>query len=123
MREIYNRDPSDVKYKSGLVEVTDPVEIAIGQLKMLLLTNPGEVLGDPKFGIGLENLIFDLGLSEKSIKERININIINYAPLFYDIGGYFEVSFYLGENRDIAVFDFYIPVNSEGLPIITLKVS
>ena len=90
---------------------------------MLLLTNPGEVLGDPKFGIGLENLIFDLELSEKSIRERININILNYAPLFYEIGGHFDVSFYLGDNRDIALFDFYIPVSSEGIPIITLKVS
>ena len=66
MVEIYNRDPSDPKYKQNIVEVTQPVEICIGQLKMLLLTNKGEVLGDPKFGLNLEDLVFSFDLSEKT---------------------------------------------------------
>jgi len=50
MREIYNRDPLDPNYNPYQIETSDPVEICVGQIKMLLLTNKGEVLGDPKFG-------------------------------------------------------------------------
>jgi len=123
MFDIYNRDPSDPFYKEGQIEITDPVESCVGQLKMLLLTNKGEVLGDPKFGIGLDGLLFDLELSESSIREEINKSLITYVPLFYRLGGYFDMSFYLGTNRDIGVFDFYIPVTDDGLPVVSLKVT
>ena len=73
MVEIYNRDPSDINYKTNIVEVTQPVEICLGQLKMFLLTNKGDVLGDPKFGLNLEDLVFSLELSEKTLRDEILI--------------------------------------------------
>jgi hypothetical protein len=74
MIEIYNRDPGDPLYKENILEVTDPIEICIGQLKMCLLTNKGEVLGDVSFGMNLDNMIFELALSEQSIKSELNIH-------------------------------------------------
>ena len=123
MVEIYNRDPDDINYKEGIVEVTDPVEICIGQLKMLLLTNKGEVLGDPKFGLSLEEKIFTLDLSEESLKAEIYKNLRIYVPLFGTLGGYFNLSFYQGINRDIAVLDFFLRKNENAGPAISIKVS
>jgi len=123
MIEIYNRDPSDPGYKIDQIEITDPVEIAIGQVKMILLTEKGEILGDPKFGIGLDSLLFDLALSETSIREEIKKHLFTYAPLFKKVGGYFDVKFYVGSKRDIGVFDFYIPVLDNNIPAITIKVA
>jgi hypothetical protein len=122
MIEIYNRDPNDPMYKENVLEVTDPVEICIGQLKMCLLTNREEVLGDPSFGLSLEYLLFDLDLSEQSIRSRIMGHLRNYVPLFQELGGTFEIKFYQGTLRDIAIFDFYIPASSSESPIITLRV-
>ena len=58
--EIYPRTPDDPRYKEGLLHTDDEVEILIGMIKQCMLTTPGEVLGDPYFGIDLESLIFDL---------------------------------------------------------------
>jgi hypothetical protein len=102
MIEIYNRDPGDFGYKENVLETTDPIEICIGQIKMLLLTNKGEVLGDPSFGISLDNLVFNLELSEDSVKREIDFQINTYCPFFYQIGGYFKLEFYQGTLRDIA---------------------
>jgi hypothetical protein len=123
MVEIYNRDPADPYYKKGIIEITQPVEICVGQLKMLLLTNKGEVLGDPKFGLNLEDLVFSLDLSEKTIRDEINLGLTTYVPLFAQLGGYFNLKFYQGTERDIALIDFYIPQNGNESPLVTLKVS
>jgi hypothetical protein len=121
MREIYNRDPNDPMYKSDILEVTDPIEICIGQLKMCLLTTKGEVLGDPAFGMDLESLIFDLQLSEKALTDELNIHLSTYVPIFFDLGGYYNIKFYQGTQRDIAYFDFFLPSYGGENPIITLK--
>jgi hypothetical protein len=121
MIEIYNRDPGDPLYKENILEVTDPIEICIGQLKMCLLTNKGEVLGDVSFGMNLDNMIFELALSEQSIKSELNIHLNTYASIFFDLGGYYELEFYQGTERDIAYLDFFLPSYGGENPIISLK--
>jgi hypothetical protein len=123
MREIYNRDPKDPKYNPYQIETTDPIEICIGQLKMLLLTNKGEVLGDPKFGLNLEDLLFNLNLSETSLKNEIDIFIGTYIPLFRTLGGTYELKFYQGTQRDIVTLDFMIPSDGGLSPVVTLRVT
>ncbi len=123
MIEIYNRDPGDYGHKRDILETTDPIEICIGQLKMLLLTNKGEVLGDPGFGIGLDDLVFNLELSEVSIQKEINFQIQTYCTLFYDLGGYFKLEFFQGTLRDIANIYFFIPGYSNLSPAISLQVT
>ena len=123
MIEIYNRDPGDYGYKRDILETTDPIEICIGQLKMLLLTNKGEVLGDPGFGIGLDDLVFNLELSETSVQKEIDFQIQTYCTLFYDLGGYFKLEFFQGTLRDIANLYFFIPGYSNLSPAISLQVT
>lgn len=123
MREIYNRDPGDVKYDPYILEVSDPVEVCIGQLKMILLTNKGEVLGDPKFGLNLEDLIFNLQLSESSIKKELDLHLKVYVPLFQILGGTYKLQFFVGTERDIATLDFQIPQNGGLSPVISLKLT
>lgn len=123
MIEIYNRDPGDFGYKDDVLETTDPIEICIGQIKMLLLTNKGEVLGDPAFGIALDELIFNLELSEESVRREIDFQMNAYCPLFYQLGGYFKLEFYQGSLRDIANLYFFIPSYSRQSPAISLQVT
>jgi hypothetical protein len=123
MREIYNRDPDDIYYNPNILEVTDPVAICVGQLKMLLLTDKGEVLGDPKFGLGLESLIFDLDLNESGLRKEIDLYLFLYVPLFRNLGGTYSVEFFVGTQRDIAIIDFKIPSSGSESPVISLKFS
>jgi hypothetical protein len=90
---------------------------------MLLLTNKGEVLGDPGFGIGLDDLVFNLELSETSIQKEINFQIQTYCTLFYDLGGYFKLEFFQGTLRDIANLYFFIPGYSNLSPAVSLQVT
>jgi hypothetical protein len=123
MIEIYNRDPGDYGYKEDVLETTDPIEICIGQIKMLLLTNKGEVLGDPGFGIGLDDLVFNLELSETSVQREINYQLQTYCTLFSELGGFFKLEFFQGTLRDIANIYFFIPSYSNQSPAISLQVT
>jgi hypothetical protein len=123
MREIYNRDPLDPNYNPYQIEVTDPIEICIGQLKMMLLTNKGEVLGDPKFGLNLEDLIFNLELSEASIRKELDLFLKVYVPLFSVLGGSYDLRFYVGTLRDIATLDFKLPQDGKLSPLVTLRLT
>ena len=123
MREIYNRDPNDLSYNPYQIEVTDLIEICIGQIKMLLLTNRGEVLGDLQFGLNLEELVFSMGLSESTIKEHLDFSLKIYVPLFAILGGTYELNFFVGTQRDIATLDFSIPSDGGLSPLITLRLT
>jgi len=123
MREIYNRDPLDPNYNPFQIETTDPVEICVGQLKMLLLTNKGEVFGDPKFGMNLEDLIFNLELSETSIRKEMDLFLKTYIPLFQKLGGSYTLKFFAGTQRDIATIDVAIPSNGGESPVVSLRIT
>lgn len=123
MREIYNRDPTDPSYNPYQIETTDPIEICVGQLKMLLLTNKGEIMGDTKFGMNLEDLIFNLQLSEASIKKELDMFLKTYVPLFQKLGGTYVLKFYQGTQRDIATLDFKLPSNGALSPVVTLRIT
>ena len=123
LREIYNRDPEDPNYKSDQLEVTDPWEACIGKLKMLIFTRKGEVLGDPRFGLNLEDLIYDFNISEKALRDEIQKYLITYVPEFNSLGGTFDLNFYLGTNRDIATLDFKFASNSNLSPTVSLLLS
>jgi len=122
MRDLYSRDPEDRKYNPKILEATDTVEICIGQLKMMLMTQPGSVLGDPKFGLDLEGLLFEIGLSEKAFKKELDLHLSIYCPLFLRVGGTYQVKFYVGTLRDIAILDFSIPQDGGLSPLVTLRV-
>jgi hypothetical protein len=123
MREIYPRDPEDRYYDPSQIEVSDPIEVCLGQLKMMILTDKTSVLGDPRFGLSLESLVYELNLSEYSLRKEIDLHITNYCRLFKEMGGSYTIKFFLGANRDIALIDFSIPFNGNESPIVSLKLS
>jgi hypothetical protein len=117
--EIYPRTPDDPRYKEGLLHTDDEVEILIGMIKQCMLTTPGEVLGDPFFGIDLEGLLFDFNVDQTTLERAIRLHLITYVPLAsskYNVD--FNVGFFKGETRDACVIDFAI----KGNPILGIKI-
>jgi len=117
--EIYPRNPDDPNYKSGVMHTDDQVEILIGMIKNCMMTTPGEVLGDPYFGIDLESLLFDLEVDQDTLERSIALHLSTYVPLarsLYQVD--FKVGFLKGETRDACIIDFAI----KGSPILGIKI-
>jgi hypothetical protein len=119
LSEIYPRNPDDPNYNPGSLHTQDEVEILIGMIKQCLLTRPGEVLGDPYFGIDLEGLIFDLDVDQSTLERAVQLHLLTYVPLaFTKFQVDFKLGFLKGETRDACVIDFAI----KGNPLLGIKI-
>ena len=58
-REIYCKLPTDLDYEMKL-ELEDEAKQILQQIKIILGTKPGEVMGSPLFGIDIEKYLFRL---------------------------------------------------------------
>ena len=73
-------------------------EVTKQNLKMLVLTSPGERVMEPLFGVGIYNFLFELEVetTKMRLRERINEQVIKYMP-FVEITG---ISFSPAEGPD-----------------------
>lgn len=109
IKEIYVRNEKDPNFQSGIIDFTNDIEEAITQLRMILDTKPGDVLGLMGFGVDLERYIFNTRLSAKEIEEEINQQISNYMASFPTLTTRVKVSFGdSGYGYDFAVVDIYL---------------
>lgn len=76
MIDIYNRLATDQSYVPQ-VETTDEMEQLISQIKMILGTSYGDILGQPYFGTNIKKYIFSLSYDQKEISQFISDTIMN----------------------------------------------
>ena len=105
------RDPTDPAFKEGIMEVDNEVEMLISQIKMILFTRPGEVLGAPDFGIALEDQLFVFNVNEYTLRSMLFDQLIKFVPLSEKYHVKFDVSFARGTVRDICLIDVRINGN------------
>lgn len=75
---------------------------------MIIFTKKGEVLGDPNFGLSLEELLFEFGLNTQQLKKAFYGQLQSYVPDTKNMPVKIEVSFAEGTVRDIAYIDIYV---------------
>lgn len=112
----------------GFAQLIDFKSLAKQNLKMLLLTNPGERIMNPDFGVGLKFYLFQLtdgvaiynqsdstiytqnGLEiESNIVERINKQVAKYLPYISSI----DVETQIIENSLAIKVGYFLPsINS-----------
>lgn len=106
--------PRDGTYEN----LQDLISVTAQNLKMILLTAPGERVMDPEFGVGMRNYLFEQNniSTYTSIRSNINRQVKKYLP-FVDIQ---DVDFKTEDtdasiqaNRVNITVRFYIrPLNS-----------
>lgn len=88
--------PLAVTEGHGFATITQssPIEAVKFNLKNILLTNPGENLSDPEFGVGLGTYLFELETSQniQGLKQRIINQIQKYANYFSKLNVIVDIS-------------------------------
>jgi len=119
IREIYAKDPYDTNYQEQLIEHNDVYETVLSKIRMILYTKPGEVLGDPFFGVNLEEYVFSLNASNQTIKQKIEEQIRQYVPEALVMNISVSVSFVARETYDVC----YIDISIDGTKAMGLIIS
>lgn len=108
IKDFYIRGKDNPKYSEKQFLETNPIEVIIQKLEMLLLTNKGEVIGNPDFGANLEYKLWQTNLSSDLIEEDIIREINRYIPELNTLGYILNTYIFEGNFRDILYLDFYI---------------
>lgn len=110
MIDIYNRLATDQQYEPAL-ETTDEMEYILQQIKMILGTNPGDVLGSPYLGINVKRYVFSMSYNREQLNSLVKqavLSNIDYDQSKYDV----DISVEFGKNHyegyDYAVLDVTI---------------
>lgn len=89
--EIYCRMPSDSNYgrNGSIIESKSMEETLLQRIRVCLGTKKGDVLGDPMFGIDLEDYIFNMGVDKDEVESEVKMFLAEYAikgfEQFYDL--------------------------------------
>ena len=109
VKEIYIRPENDPYYEPDIIDYQNETESVISQIRMILGTTNGRVLGDYNFGIDLENMVFNTVKSSEDILSQLNEQIDRYVHHSDNIDISCQINFGdSGEGYDFAVLDIYI---------------
>lgn len=110
VKEIYCRMPSDINY-FPILDTSDELEQILQRVRVVLGTKPGEVLGDPTFGIDLESYVFSMSFSPETLQTMLTNYINNYVQLGaqrYSLRCEVNYGHDVSTVSDYAVIDIYV---------------
>jgi hypothetical protein len=108
LREIYIINQFEPGYEAFKIEERDSVKTLVQKLRMIMFTRKGEILGDPFFGISLEDLLFEFGFSANELKIEFDKQITAYIPEAGEFDLKLDINFVPGTVRDVAYIDIYV---------------
>ena len=109
IKEIYIRDEKDPYFEPGIIDYSNEMENIVSQIKMILGTRKGQVLGEYDFGVDLEYMVFTSRASAGEVQKQINEQISKYVVHSNNIIITTKVNFGdSGLGYDYAIIDIYI---------------
>lgn len=109
IKEIFLRTENDPYYENGVIDYQNDLEYVISQIRMILGTKNGDVLGSYDFGVDLNYVVFNTKKSAQDVCQKIQEQIDAYVWKPDGMTIDCNVSFGDSENGyDYAVIDIYI---------------
>ena len=79
--EFYIKKYGDPKFDNSQMEVDDEITELLIQLETLLFTTKGSVLGDPDFGLNLDDYVYSFRYNDTMLVRVIRDDINQFVPL------------------------------------------
>lgn len=109
MKDLYFKSDIDITYDASKFVEDDRLQQLIGQIKMIIFTNHGEVLGSTEMGLNLETLIFETNYNSKTIINNLKFQMSQFLKFDEDIFDIaYDIQFFQGTVRDMALLTITI---------------
>lgn len=95
-------------YDSTKIDEQDSLRVLLQKIKMIMFTRKGEVLGEPNFGLSLEDLLFEFGFSANELRKTFDQQLASYVTEANDFELRLDINFVPGTVRDLAYIDIYV---------------
>ena len=109
MREFYFRTESDPLFQPDVFEVSSEIEALLYQIRLVMNTRKGDVLGQDTFGANMDDLLFSFDFSNSVLNSVLVDQVNNYCEMARSYKLDFAVKKYQGDKyRDIGLIDVAI---------------
>jgi len=108
MVDMYIVGDTEYNFDPNRVETSAILDLYLNQVRILLKTPKGSVMGYEDFGIDLEGLVFEKNLNEGTIKSEIEDAIKLYCSMGRTFTTNVNVTFFKGTSRDMCLIDIFI---------------
>lgn len=106
--EFYIKHIGDPNFQRDKLQQDDDLAIMLTQIETILFTRRGSVLGNPEFGVNLEDYVYEFSYNDYQIKNLINKQIKNFVSLSNKYPVDVQVEFAEESNRYIMFLDITI---------------
>ncbi len=108
--DFYIKSQTHPRFNDLDIIEDDLIRVIIQKYEMIILTNKGDVFGDPNFGANLNQLLNQTKVSDRYVKDEINNQIYDYIPEIAEINYTLDVKFIKDVNMiyEIMVIKFKI---------------
>lgn len=103
INDIYIKDPKNKGYLDNKVESTTFLDTVIGKIYVILMTNKGDVLGDPDFGADIPKYLWKTSFPASTIESNIKEQFMKYIPELMNNDYKINVYIMKGTISDIGV--------------------
>lgn len=106
--ELYIKALGDPNYRDDQMESDEEIQMMLTQIETLIFTNKGEVMGDPEFGLNLEDYVYSFMYNDDMLKGVVGNAISRYIPLSSIYPVNVEVSYTTESDRNAVYIDITI---------------
>lgn len=107
-RDFYILSKGHPKYNSYKLTENDPLRFVVQKIENVLMSNKGDVLGDPDYGCDLNYLLWSTRVPTESIKRIIYEQIAKYVPEAFNLNFSAELNIFEGTVKDILYIEVFI---------------
>jgi hypothetical protein len=79
--EFYIKKDGDPRFDVGQMEIDGDIAEILIQIETLLFTTKGSVLGDPDFGLDLDDYVYSFRYNDNMLVKAVSEAITRFVPL------------------------------------------
>lgn len=106
--ELYIKSNQDPNWRPDQMQVDEDIAMLLTQIETLFFTNKGDVLGNPEFGLNLEDYVYSFRYNDSMLQGVVKAGIFDYIPLANKYKVDVEVQFTEETERNIVLIDVII---------------
>lgn len=110
--DIYIKGVKDPLFKENVLETNTYIDTVISKIYMILMTNKGDVLGDPNFGADIPTYLWKTRFPASTLQQNIIEQFETYIPELSSSDYTINIYILPGTVQDIGVIQIDLGLTS-----------
>lgn len=106
--ELYIKAIGDPNFSDDQLQSDEEIQLMLTQIETLIFTNKGEVMGQPDFGLNLEDYVYSLMYNDDMLKGVVSNAISRWVPLSSKFPVDVNVDYTTESDRNAVYIDIII---------------